>query len=121
MPNGKSIKVIAIIQVVIIIIGMLVAGMEIRMWKLQYPFEIFERTIPPPGLFRFLADYGFFLFIIPLSWAEGTGYLNNFSTEYSHLQMPFYYGGYVVTIILFLFIAYSLVIPWSSAPHGITM
>lgn len=120
-PTGKAIKVIGLCQILLIAIGILVSGMEIKMWKLCDPYEMFEQEIPPPGLFIFLAYYGVVLFLIPLIWGGTSLYLYHYSETSNKIQIPVYYSGYIITIVLIFFMLYSLIVPWRYAPHGITM
>ena len=120
-PTSKAISVIGLIQILIIFLGILISGMEIKMWKLRFPYEMFEQVIPPPSLFVFLAYYGIILFLIPLVWSGTSLYLYHYSGTSNRIQIPIYYGGYIIIIGLFIFILYALIAPWGDAPHGITM
>ena len=120
-PTSKAINVIGLIQILIIFLGILISGMEIKMWKLTFPYEMFDQVIPPPSLFIFLAYYGISLFLIPLVWGGTSLYLYHYSGTSNRIQIPIYYSGYIITIGLFIFMLYALIAPWGYAPHGMTM
>lgn len=115
-PSGKAIKVIGLIQIMIVLMGVLICATEVRIWKRIYTYDLFQEEIPPPGLFVFWAYYGFLLFLIPLVWGGTSSYLYHFSGTSDRIQIPVYYSGYIITLLLFVWVIYSVIFPWGSGP-----
>jgi hypothetical protein len=115
-PTGKAVKVIGLLQFIIILLGMIISGVEIKLWKLYYPFDMYGDDGLPPGVWIFLAYYGVVLFLIPLIWTIATSFFSLSSSIAYKKLLVLYYSGYAIIFALFIFNLLASILPWGHAP-----
>ena len=104
MSSIRNTVVVALLQVGVIVVAVLAAGLCHRVWATS------GLALPAPV--ALLYSYGVAGLLIPLSWAAGAAALQIRSGVSEDLRVLTFWLGVLILIALAIFVLYADVSPW---------
>jgi hypothetical protein len=104
MASIRNTVVVAILQIGVIVVAVLAAGVCHRVWT--------SRDWPPPPLIALLCYHGIVGLIIPMSWITGAAMLHTRSGVSDDVRALMFWVGVLVLLALTAFALYADVSPW---------
>ena len=104
MASIRNTVVVAILQVGVIVVGVLAAGLCHRVWM--------SRDWPPPPLIALLYNHGIAGLVIPLAWIIGAATLHTRPGVSDDVRALMFWMGVLVLVALIFFALYADVSPW---------
>ncbi|MDA3797600.1 MAG: hypothetical protein PF692_00765 [Kiritimatiellae bacterium] len=100
-PYTKPIAIFALMQVSIIVLGILAAGIASKMAR--------DLGAATTGTIIFIRNHGIYLLFIPIIWGAVTAYVQNTSSGIKSAILL--YSGLAIAIILALFMFFKIAAP----------
>ncbi|MDB6023993.1 MAG: hypothetical protein JWM68_216 [Verrucomicrobiales bacterium] len=100
----RNAVLVALVQVAIIVLGVLAAGLSYKWWAFQ--------ELPLPGTTWLLINYGIAFLTLPVLWIGSVMWLRLSAVLSDELKGLTFLSGFILILMLLILIGHAVFAPW---------